>query len=114
MNKFNISIAIIFAVKLIFIGLAGFAVYVKHKQPINDNLLNKLNFWKDRFEFIFIVLMSFLLIYLFQPRVNRLYMIGEETKFLIYLFGVILLVSAKWDLFFKESPLLIDIQQSVR
>lgn len=114
MDKFTIYIGLIFVIKLIFIGLSGFSVYVKHKQPINNELLTQLNFWKDRFEFIFIVLMSLLLLYLFQPHVNRLYMINSETKFLIYLFAVILLISAKWEIFFKESPLLRDIQQSVR
>ena len=44
-------------------------------------------------------MMSILLIYLFNPRVDRSVLIDKETKILLYLFGFILLIIAKWNLF---------------
>jgi hypothetical protein len=57
--------------------------------------------------------MSGLLIYVFNPRVDRSILVDNETKVLLYLFGFILLITAKWELFFKESPLLKKFQHSV-
>ena len=78
MRFFDIGIITIITVKIIFIILAITKIYVKHKEPNNKNKINNLEFWKKRVEFIFIVLMSILLIYLFNPRVNRLNMIDNE------------------------------------
>ena len=58
--------------------------------------------------------MSILLIYLFNPRVDRNTLIDKETKLLLFLFGFILLITAKWDVFIKESPLLKMIQNIVK
>ena len=61
-----------------------------------------LLYWKERLEFIFFASMSILLIYHFKPGKNK--PISEETALLFFLFGWILLVTAKWNLFFKEAP----------
>ena len=105
MRLFDISIMMIITVKIIFIILAITKMYVKHKEPNNIKRINSLEFWKKRIEFIFIVLMSLLLIYLFNPRVNRLNMIDNETKILLYLFGFILLLTSNWGLFFQDSKI---------
>jgi hypothetical protein len=63
--------------------------------------------------FIVVPQSSGLLIYVFNPRVDRSILVDNETKVLLYLFGFILLITAKWELFFKESPLLKKFQHSV-
>lgn len=112
MDLFNIGITIIIIVKVIFISLAISKVYFKHKEPNNKKRLNNLEFWKNRLEFIFIALMSVLLIYLFNPRVNRINMIDTETRILLYLFGFILLLTADWSQFLSDSKsrVLVDIR----
>lgn len=81
------------------------------KQNSSSSTFNTLiNYWKERFEFIFIFLMSALLIYLFNPRKNRGVLINGETKLLLYLFGFILLITANWKLFIKETKWFQDIQ----
>ena len=105
MRFFDIGIIAIIIVKIIFIILAITKIFVKHKEPNNKNKINNLEFWKKRVEFIFIVLMSILLIYLFNPRVNRLNMIDNETKILLYLFGFILLLTSDWEQFFQDSKI---------
>jgi hypothetical protein len=88
-------------------------VYLKFKGKERSDLDKKILYWKERFEFIFIALMSALLIYIFNPRTNNSILIDKETKLLLFLFGFVLLITAKWDIFIKESPLLKIIQRSI-
>ena len=54
--------------------------------------------------------MSILLIYLFHPYQKSLPLITTETRFLIFLFAFILMTTANWGIFIKESPLFIEFQ----
>jgi L-asparagine transporter-like permease len=111
MKFFNIYIALIFIVKIFFIILAISHLYYKRKGQENSKTDKKVVYWKDRFEFIFIALMALLLIYLFNPRTDRSVIIDKETKILLYLFGFILILTAKWEVFFKESKWFSTIQK---
>jgi len=113
MDNFTIYIILIFIVKIIFIILAIYEIYIKHKKPENKKLIDFLQFWKERFEFIFKALMSAMLIYVFNPRTNNIKLINNEAKLLLYLFGFILIITANWETFFKQSPLLVDIKKSL-
>jgi hypothetical protein len=114
MTYFTVYVTIVFIIKILFIILAISNAYVKHKTPHNKKLIQELTFWKDRVDFVFTALMALMLIYVFNPRVNNLYLLtGKETKILFYLFGFILLITAKWSLFFKESPLFKQIQDKL-
>jgi hypothetical protein len=57
--------------------------------------------------------MAILLIYLFNPRRGEMIMIDGETKILLYLFGVVLLITAKWADFFREAEWFQYLQKSV-
>jgi len=111
MNNYDIYITIIFIVKIIFIILTGFYFYTKFRKPTDTKLLERIKFWKDRFEFMFISLMSSLLIYLFNPRTNHLASIDKETKFMLYLFGFVLLLTESWNIFIHDSPIVIYLKQ---
>jgi len=113
MNKFDIYIILIIIIKVTFVILALSLAYMKHKKTSDKKTVEKIEFWKDRIEFIFISMMATLLIYLFYPRANRINLITSETKILLFLFGFILLFTAKWDIFFKESPIMKTIQSSI-
>lgn len=88
-------------------------IYLKLKGKENSDLDKTILYWKERFEFIFIATMAILLIYLFNPRTDKSILIDKETKILLYLFGFVLLITAKWDIFIKESPLMKRFQKSV-
>lgn len=103
MNYFQLCIWIIIASKIGFILMAISHLFLKANGKINSELDKKFVYWKERFEFIFIFLMSLLIIYLFNPRYNKSVLINNEIKILLYLFGFILLISAKWETFFHES-----------
>ncbi len=113
MNKFDIYITLIIIIKIIFICLAVYGIILKHKNPNDKKKIASITFWKERIEFLFIALMSSLLIYLFNPRYNNMGMITNETKILLYLFGFILILTADWGLFIKESPFVMNIKHSL-
>jgi hypothetical protein len=113
MNKLSWYITFIFAIKIGFILTNALHMYLTAKGHANTDLGKKVNYWKDRLEFIFIALMSCLLIYLFNPRQNRIALIDYETGLLLYLFGFVLIITANWGLFIKESPFMKNLQKSV-
>ncbi len=110
MNYLKIYTTLIFAVKFIFIILALTQIYLKVLQIPNSVLVNAVDYWKSRIEFFFAFLMAGLLIYLFAPPMNKSVEIAGESKLLLFLFGIVLLTTAKWRAFFNESPVIIRLQ----
>jgi len=113
MDKYTIFIYLIFGIKLCFILMAASHAYMRVKGKTDSDLDKKLVYWKERFEFVFVLLMSILLIYLFNPRKDRTVIIDGETKILLYLFGFVLLITAKWGDFFHEAKWFAQIQKIV-
>jgi hypothetical protein len=103
MYYFDIYITLIFIVKIVFIILATYKLHIKNKKIQDKKLLQTLEVWKRRVEFIFITLMSLLLVYLFNPRTNHISMIDSETKMLLFLFGLVLLLTENWTSFIYEK-----------
>ena len=58
--------------------------------------------------------MSALMIYLFNPWKNEPLVFNNEMKVLFYVLGWVLLVTANWAIFFKESPIIMEIQQALK
>jgi hypothetical protein len=112
MNTFTIYVTSIFIIKIIFIFLAILLVYSKNKNPENKNLIEFLKFWKERVEFVFKAMMSFMLIYIFNPRSDNIKLIDREVKILLFLFGFILIITENWHIFFEESPIFIKFQKN--
>ena len=108
-------IILVFFFKVIFIVLALTNIYLKTKGKGKENgtLSKSIKYWKERVEFLFVILMALLLIYLFSPRSNRTTLINSETKLLFYLFGFVLLITAKWENFFKESKWVVYLQNAL-
>jgi hypothetical protein len=113
MKYFDIYISLIFFLKISFIILAISHLYYKTKGELDSKNDKIVVYWKERVEFLFITLMAILLIYLFNPRINRIVIIDTETKILLYLFGFILILTAKWDIFFHESKWFSYVQKVV-
>jgi hypothetical protein len=106
-------ITFIFLIKIGFILLGVSHIYLALKGEAKSELDEEILYWKHRFEFIFIFAMALLLIYLFNPIKDRTAMIDHETSILLYLFGFVLIITAKWDLFFTEPSILKKIQASI-
>lgn len=123
MSFLDYYIFFIFFIKIIFIILAIVNLYLKKQIPVEvkekdktDKIKEqletqqKIEYWKTRIELLFKFLMALLLIYIFNPRQNRIHLIDKETKVLFFLFGIILIFTADWKQIFKESQLFTDIQ----
>jgi hypothetical protein len=113
MTPYHIFLLVIVITKSIFIILALFDRYLKFTNQGNSSLGTQVDFWKSRVEFVFIFLMSVLLLYLFNPRRDRKAMINKETEVVLYLFGIVLIITADWSDFFKESLLFKTIQNVI-
>jgi hypothetical protein len=93
----------IILIKIVFIiSSIGHLILSHSTNSKAEKIDPKLLYWKERTEFIFIISMAILLIYHFNPRLSKK-PIGEETSLLFFLFGWILILTAKWSLFIHES-----------
>lgn len=102
-------ILFIIFIKIIFIISAVGHLILSHSSGTQaKNIDPKLVYWKERTEFIFVISMAILLIYNFNPRYTN-NPVGHETSLLFFLFGWILILTAKWSLFFKVAPWYNDI-----
>ena len=133
---YNLFILYIFLIKILFVLSSCGELYYKwknnklekknnnqnqSKNNINSNqenqeykknklIIEDLDFWKKRFEFIYIICMSVLLIYLFNPYHNTQKLITGETRYLIFLFAFVLITTSNWGIFIKESPWFIKLK----
>ena len=105
MNLFNSYIVFIFILKVIFILLVVYNLFLKIKGESQTKKAKMALFYKERVEYLFKVFMAILLIYLFSPTYNNLKLIDEKVKILLYLYGFVLLVTADWSVFIKDSLL---------
>jgi hypothetical protein len=101
MKLYTAYVSLIFLVKIIYFVFALLVIYYTKKK--NEELKEIFTFWKHHIEFLFIALMSLLLIILFNPFYNGLKLIDYETKLLLFVYGIIIIIGAQWSLFFKES-----------
>jgi len=94
-------------IKIIFILTAIGNVVLTHvvKKNTDDKAAAtraaNLAYWKERTEFIFVICMAVLLIYYFKPGNTR--PLNSETSLLFFLFGWILIITAKWNVFFTQA-----------
>jgi len=125
MSALDKYITFIFIIKIIFIILSIVNLYLKKQIALEEKekqenksdkikkqleTQQKIEMLKTHVELLFKFLMALLIIYIFNPRENRLYLINYEAKVLFFLFGIILIFTANWKQIFKESPLVIYIQ----
>ena len=113
MRYYDVYVSIAIWVKVIFVILAIVDLSYKVKKQTNSPKDKKVIYWKDRMEFIFTIMMALLLIYLFNPRSSKIIGLDTETKILLFLFGIILIITAKWQIFFEESVVFKKIQFAV-
>ena len=113
MSYFHKYIYLIIFVKLVLITLAISNIYMKAKGKRDSDVNKKIEYLKERIEFIFEILMALLLIYLFNPRNDHKALINPHVKLLLYLFGILLLITAKWDTFIEESVWFKELQQTL-
>lgn len=104
MKLFNISshyfafISFIIVVKILFLICIVLRFILKRQKKENTVLYKKIDLWKDQLEGIFILCMSALTIYIFNPRNKKDFVFDEYTKFLFFVFGIILIINHYKDI----------------
>jgi phosphatidylglycerophosphate synthase len=111
MDSYKAYINFLIFLKITYIFLAVLHLYYRRKGIKKDQ---EILYWKSRIEFIFTISMAILLIYLFNPRKGDKVTITGETKLLLFLFGFIILITAKWDYFISTSHWFKEIQHSLK
>ncbi len=86
--------------KLIMILSACLHFILEHSS-INPSILSNLENIKNIFEFLFVFLMSLLLLYIFNPYSPKI--INYETRLLFFLLGVILLITSNYSVFLQDT-----------
>ena len=95
-------ILFIVIIKISFIiSAVGNAISSRSDNVKVQLLQPKFKWLKDRTEFIFVCSMSLLLIIYFRPGSHL--QVYNESRILFFIFGIILLFTANWGLFVKES-----------
>jgi len=113
MTLINSYIYLIVLVKILFIIASITNIYLRFKGKENTDLYIKVVYWKKTLEFIFVILMAILLICLFNITSKSNPVIDQHTKTLLFLFGIMLLTTAKWGIFFKEAVWFKNIQEII-
>ena len=80
----------------------------------NLKIQQRVEYLRSSCEFIVTALISLLLIYLFNPLYPKLYLIDKETKIVLFLFGIILLLTSKWSDFFNTNKFFVLFQEFLR
>jgi len=103
MTPHQIYIISVIIVKLSFAFFSVSHIYYYLKGKADSESDKTAIFWKERLEFLFIILMSILVIYTFNPLSKKEIVIKREAKILMFVFGIVVLTGAKYELFIPRD-----------
>ena len=109
MDYLEIYVFFLFILKISFLilNVLNILYQFKHKEE-NE----KLVYIKDRIDFVFIILMSLLLIYVFNPMAKKQIELTSEMRILLFALGIILIIGSNWNIFIQESIIYKSIEKS--
>jgi len=104
-DAFVILVIIIKVIFVVFAILTKFYIYkIKHSNRDEVSYYTKKyewsNYWKERLETCFLICMGFICIIVFNPFYGYRFFIDEETRILLFLFGIIIMITSNWKLIF--------------
>ena len=103
MNSYDSFIYYIVLNKILFVIFGVWHFILVRENKGETEFSTNLHHWKEYCEFMFIACMAILCIYLFNPLLDVRPAINYETRILLFVFGWIILLNCKWDLFFEQS-----------
>ena len=93
LSYYDTYLIFIIIIKVLFLLSAlGYFYYSYFSKSPNVTKSLQFQIWKERTEFVFILSMTILLLYLFYPRKIPV-PINRETNILLFIFGIILLIN---------------------
>jgi len=112
MNFFRIYLNAVIVIKFFYLYFTVREIYFRYKsvkQPKNNNYKEKLEqvrHYKTQTDFVFMVSMAFLFIFIFNPWKNNDKYLDTHSKYLMYIFGFIILFTSDWNVFISDSTIL--------
>jgi uncharacterized membrane protein YgdD (TMEM256/DUF423 family) len=112
MSPYDLFVTFVFIDKIIFVFCAIWYKSLVRKGLSSSSKAKSLLVWKNNLEFIFIISVALLCIFLFNPFRQTL-VIDRETRFLLFVFGIIVFITSDWSLYFKKPGWFAELQQSL-
>lgn len=100
-TPYFLFLCLIVVVKVSFFAVAIFYHAIKRKDPADVQKQNTLETLKEQLEFVYIILMSILLLINFNPWTPV--SIDTETRVLFFIYGIIILLTSKYSTFAQQS-----------
>lgn len=94
MDALDTFILFIFSIKIIYLFLVLYVIYLKRTKSKNTQLITKMENYEKITEFLVIMCLGILLMVLFVPNKPQVIIKGE-TQRLLFLLGFVLLVTLK-------------------
>ena len=101
MNFFDVFIYFTLFIKVCYFMTSLVIIIFTHRH--NEKYIKKLENMKNVLEFIFMVLISIFLLVSFNPFIKFNIVINDHAKLLLFFYGILVLLNADWELFFKKS-----------
>jgi|APGre2960657423_1045063.scaffolds.fasta_scaffold212622_2 hypothetical protein len=111
MTIFHIYVYFLVLLKTLFILGAIYLAYLKNTSGDKETI-EKIEYWKQRCEFVFVIGVAVILIITFTPWRSKVF-IDYETRLLLFMLGWILLITAKWTDFFHQAKWFGEFQKII-
>jgi hypothetical protein len=104
MNLLRAYVFLIVLVKIFYFFFILRSIHLRYKLKYNPNDKNDKaslqisDHLKHQIELIFTMLVAILLIIIFNP-INKKIIIDSETRTILYIFGILLIITADWGSF---------------
>ena len=86
-----------------FLSVVIYYKYIQHYEPNDTKKESTVSVIKEQIEFVYIVLMSVLLMINFNPWTTV--SIDMETRVLLFIYGIVILLTSKYSTFINQSIL---------
>ena len=103
----------IIIIKILLISTGVITLMLGHYHTGKTTDVKTIKYIHDWADFLFNVSMPILLLIIFNPRNPRLDEIDTEVMFILFVYGILMLMKIDWSDAVKDSPLLSDIKKFI-
>ena len=102
-SVFDSFVVFIILVKVLFFIFSVLEILIEFKKidSVNEDLIL---YWKVRMEFIFVICMAIVCIFLFNPFYGGTLVVDYHVRYLLFIYGFIILTNSRWETLFGEMP----------
>jgi hypothetical protein len=101
---FDTFVLLLIGLKIAFAVLSLTHIYLiatgKDDKPLDKNVIKT----REIIEFIFKTLMAASIIYIFNPQTPKLHLINNHVMFLLFMYGILLLIDNEWGTIVHHLP----------